>query len=571
MSRTGERLIVAGCACLAALVVWLAFRESPAPMRTVEHPVAPEPEAERVAPEPDPPPEPEPEPVIRPEPLGAARILVVDASELALPGVRVGLARCGPTGLEERVGGSTDAEGYVEWRDLVPGKYQLSVVAGSIRKYLYPELAADRTEWIKVVLPREGSLLKGVVRHAEKGPLAGSTVTLRFERLHLSGKSDEEGNYRIDNIPPGAYWITLDGRVVPGELLVGRDEILRRDLEVGVVSVEGVVRDAISRAPVPGVMVRAQKPASREYYTDSQGRYRLCDLPAGRRKLVLAREGYEFLFVEFDDGTESYDVLLHPSAVLHLTVTDEAGFPVVGRMRLEMATRESTVTTGVKTDPEGRGIYRKVRPGRFRLSVRMGEARSPAQEYEVGAGENHVHFRLPIAEATGPESLGGTVTDMLTRQPIAGAQIHVKTRPRRFVFTDRTGRYALKGLPAGTYKVWVSRDGYGPRYFPEVRVRDGSERRLDVALPRAATLRLTLIDSRGERYRGRVLLSFRDPDTRKATGSFVDPDVAGELVYRQILPGSYELSVDAQQHGTAKVPVVIRTGENEIEVRLKAD
>ena len=165
-------------------------------------------------------------------------------------------------------------------------------------------------------------------------------------------------------------------------------------------------------------------------------------------------------------------------------------------------------------------------------------------------------------------------TGFSTVSYLANRQQERPIRDRAVCYPDREVSFrqvVFQDLPAGTYTVFVWRDGYGPRVLPDVKVVEGRERVLDVALPRAATLRLRLIDSQGERVRGRVHLSFRDPVTRKATGGFVDPDAAGELIYRQVVPGTYEARVDAQQHGTATKQVVIRAGENEVELTLEAD
>jgi len=68
-------------------------------------------------------------------------------------------------------------------------------------------------------------------------------------------------------------------------------------------------------------------------------------------------------------------------------------------------------------------------------------------------------------------SIGGTVRDADTRQPLAGATVtHLGTR--RFTTTDSAGHYLLDGLPAGTSDVIVRRLGYAPGRFQAILALD---------------------------------------------------------------------------------------------------
>ncbi len=63
--------------------------------------------------------------------------------------------------------------------------------------------------------------------------------------------------------------------------------------------------------------------------------------------------------------------------------------------------------------------------------------------------------------AQGTATIAGTVTDSSTQQPVPGVQVTV-AGTQRGTLTDDGGRYALRGLPAGTVTVRVQRIGYAP-------------------------------------------------------------------------------------------------------------
>lgn len=63
--------------------------------------------------------------------------------------------------------------------------------------------------------------------------------------------------------------------------------------------------------------------------------------------------------------------------------------------------------------------------------------------------------------AQGEATIAGTVTDSSTRTPVPGVQITIAGTARG-TLTDDGGRYALRGVPAGTVSLRVQRLGYAP-------------------------------------------------------------------------------------------------------------
>src|SRR3990172_6386244 len=86
------------------------------------------------------------------------------------------------------------------------------------------------------------------------------------------------------------------------------------------------------------------------------------------------------------------------------------------------------------------------------------------------------------SQATG--TIEGRVTAEVTAQPIMGARIYLVENPRVQTNTGQDGRYALRGVPAGTQVVRVSMLGFS-RVEASVAVGPGQVAALNVTLRRA--------------------------------------------------------------------------------------
>jgi TonB-linked SusC/RagA family outer membrane protein len=79
----------------------------------------------------------------------------------------------------------------------------------------------------------------------------------------------------------------------------------------------------------------------------------------------------------------------------------------------------------------------------------------------------------------------GTVSDSATGQPVAEALVTV-VGTRFGARTDNVGRYAITGVPAGTYRIEARRLGYRPATVPDVAVPDGGTATVDMRLGASA-------------------------------------------------------------------------------------
>lgn len=578
------------------LLVWhpLREREAPAerapPVRTAAHPPAAgkAPRSAPAAPAPRDTARPrapdQPEEAAGDPSLATLRVLVVVGKDVPCAGAAFGLTDYARG--KHRIQRRTGPDGRVEIRDLVPGRPQLSVLVGGLRRITTVVLTAGRVTETTVAIPRGSGVVEGIVRHRGAGPLSDAAISLIARNddgsSYLHGESRAGGCYRIEAVPPATYAVEVSsptaggGARRGGEVVVTGGETVRCDIEIGSLGLHGVVRDAVTRRPLAGVLVRMQKPVSREYTTGEDGTYRLYDIRAGAGKLVLVKEGYELLFVELDpfDGGEprARDILLHRAAVLDLHVTDEEGRPVRGALRLHLIDLDDpaapSVSTGVVADAAGRAVYRKVRPGRYELSLRQGDARSRAQEFEVRAGTSTLHFRLSAQ----PEipMLVGTVRDAATRKPVPGVKIHAMSL-QKGATTDERGEFRYLRLTTEEQILHVSKDGYGAKVVRTQKLEKGRTRNIAIELGPGATLELTVRNPQGGPPTDRriaLLLGLPGAKWTMKLSAHLELDENGYVAYRCVPPGKYRLIV-ASREGSAKLDVDVPASGASVDVRLQ--
>jgi hypothetical protein len=525
----------------------------------------------------------------------AVRVLVVDDRDVPRAGAAVCLTDYRRN--RNRVRRRTGADGQVEIRDLAPGMPQVSVVLGGVHRITRVELVAGRVTEVTVAIPRTGAVVEGVVLHREKGPLVDASVTMHARAGsfsdYLHAKTTTGGHYRIDAVPPGIYRVDVQApslEVQPryaGDLRVTTAEPVRCDLEVGILSLRAAVRNATTGLPIGGATVQLRRPARRECVTDDEGVGRFYDLPPGDVQLVLDHRGYgvRSLFPGEITASETLrvEIALEPSALLHLYVTDEDGQPVVGRVSIAVLKpkRSSTVGTVVNTDKDGHAVYRKIAPGPCRISLKSEGFGWNHRHVELRPGENTLHMALPrMPKATeqeeeqrGDPALSGRVLDAVTRRPVRDVRIRVGSIRGSEARTDAEGRYVLRDLPKGKYRLRLSCDGYGFKVMPNVEIYGDRVRTLDFELDPASTVRLRLTDSEGQPVTGRVFMSVRPLEKGRGThvGTSITADGVGAASYRQIVPGRYTLHLKAHRRGEASVEVEIHPGENAFDITLKAE
>jgi hypothetical protein len=117
-------------------------------------------------------------------------------------------------------------------------------------------------------------------------------------------------------------------------------------------------------------------------------------------------------------------------------------------------------------------------------------------------------------------SIRGTVTTASTGAPVRGAIVHLMAdgSGNRLATTDSEGHYELTNLPAGTYRLTVSRAGFSSLQFgqrrpfetpSQIELSEGERVTANLALPRAGVIYGRVLDRFGEPVAGTRVQALR--------------------------------------------------------------
>ncbi|HEX5138374.1 MAG TPA: carboxypeptidase regulatory-like domain-containing protein [Planctomycetota bacterium] len=152
----------------------------------------------------------------------------------------------------------------------------------------------------------------------------------------------------------------------------------------------------------------------------------------------------------------------------------------------------------------------------------------------------------------GAVSLFGSVRDASTGRPIPDVSVSAQSPMYSNTKTDERGQWQFLDLMPGDYTIVVSKDGYGIVFLSKIEV-GGAGRELDLDLLPAVELALTVTGPDGCPYEGRLFMSFKPVVEGEGTrvGTSTTTDAKGQAVYRQALPGDYDLVFRADGVGAA--------------------
>ncbi len=446
----------------------------------------------------------------------------------------------------------SDEEGAWRFDDLEPGRWRVRVIPSPLDNYqeqwvggglqvcegtlFDPEIDGAP---VRVTVP-EGASLEGTLTGPDGQPITGAQVSARpvaaptaflragmtneagrFSVRGLAPRPDEgDAVYRLEVTRPGWPTQSLPGTytaseataytIVPGDV----QEVGTHALLTGV-SVGGFVTGP--DGPIESGSVRAYSGSQVTEAPIVGGAWAVIGLPPGEVLAWARADGHATTWWPDEDRPGArVPVLGEGSEVDDLDIDMPAesllrgrviGGGIVEGMNVLAYNDDRTVATGAVTDADGRFTIGRLHGGVFTLYAYGG--RNGFVEGWVG-GATPATYLVPAEGAT-PElqfelavgaALTGVARDAATGDPVYGATIHVvsqDTGEARAVNSGRDGAYALRGLPAGTWKVWIEYQhfcgadpGWAPQYYPDqvnpalvglIRLRSGDVTTWDPALP----------------------------------------------------------------------------------------
>jgi len=349
----------------------------------------------------------------------------------------------------------------------------------------------------------EGGVLTGRVLDPAGQPVPDAALTampaeaglLDWER---SGWTESDGRFRITGVPSLAAGVRLffDHGDHPQRYLGGYDKVdadplvLRNGEELDLgdlafgegVSVSGVVLDEWGD-PLVDIPVRAQVgKVTAKVSSGPDGEFHVDGLRAGRVQVWVAEDGWgvhywpdsdrpaEEILLEEDGGSADVVLTLVPEATLTGQVVGVDAD--VDSVSLRAVNDDGSVSIGVEVASDGTFTAHRLAPGTWSLLV-QGGAVDAVEDY-VRDAEGEVISTLVVAGQSVevgevvlvPEAvIEGRVVDS-DGLPLGGVELTLMPGdaglPELLAETDDHGRYELRGVVAGSYRLRAAKAGLCP-------------------------------------------------------------------------------------------------------------
>lgn len=520
---------------------------------------------------------------------------------------------------------STD-KGIFVFHGLGFGRFLLRADAGEKVSRTVTVVIDESTGWlppVKLALA-PGSMVAGVVLDDLGKPLVGADVELTLvpgDESSETAKADRDGRFSIGPLPPGRYdaWARFPGHAMaaPVDVTVRAEAPTKVELRLSrAAHLTGLAVDEAGR-PLAGAHVTvasesagiqdlsvlagrlplaadvanlppealAAKGQARSADSDTNGRFKISDLPPGRFRLSAsadARLGVERALIRLDAGkNEDVGTLTLPAGIaVRGRLLDENGIALPGaRVDLrQMDVAPGGEYTSVAGDDGQFLVY--LPRGHFNL-VAVAPRRAPMQRAGVVVDSNQVptdlEFRLERADAV----VDGVVRDPMGRPasrarvlayplrtgvPDAGAggatgPTGTEIPPLASSSADKTGRFRLTGVPRQPFLVEVRHNQWPTRL---VVATPGQS--LFVELPRPGGIEGEVRDRSSGIFVSRYRLEALGPDGRPA----VDVRTQGAgFELRGLLPGAWRLRFSADGFISAERLVEVPPGGSRNEISLR--
>jgi protocatechuate 3,4-dioxygenase beta subunit len=412
----------------------------------------------------------------------------------------------------ESGGAMTDLDGTFTIEGLDAGSRNLSAEhADYATAEIRVEIPADGEPAEAVLRLLRGGTLTGVVRDAQKQPIAGTSIVLGGRMFGMDTKAVEtgpDGRYTFERLAPGDY-----NAMRPPD---GSGRLVLRMGAKNVTIAEGQTTtldfDEAPKISLSGRVLRGQQ-------------------PVGGAMLIFLGEG--------------------GGAGLQTTQSDESGAYQVG---LDHAGKYNVM---VQSGAGGGGMRFASGGG---VAITVPDQAEAKVDVVLSAGG--IQGRISDAD-------GNALTDAVVSARRDGAEAGPASMPSMGQ-SDAGGAYSLDGLGPGTYRLSASANGYQTaESYPVVLTDASPAATVDLRLEKGTSLRGKVVDTQGRGIAGAMV--FAAAAGTAGTGARpATTDVNGDFVATAPSSGAMDVTAVAPGWAPARAAGIVATGGDEPAVVLQA-
>jgi hypothetical protein len=318
--------------------------------------------------------------------------------------------------------------------------------------------------------PESGASLRGTLLDDKGRPLPGWSVGVAaIDRWVLT---DAKGRYAM-NLPLGPYELAVmdpQGKTQltkPIRLVTAQGMELPLVVAIPVGEIKGMVVDKQTKLGVGDATVQLFR-AGETYNLSSRGNgaFYMGDLPAGQYRVVVTRSRYQ----PFEGAVT---VVPKQEASMVVSLAPKPGSlagkvtNLKGQGQPGVAVAIPSLKLSVATDRLGAYTFNDLPPGQHEVIFTQGDRRVATTLVRVRSDETtteNVTVTAQVVAADKGGSIGGQITDAVSKRPVGGVKIVVESGDLTVLtITASDGRFTVTDLPPGNYRVSASKTGYKTR------------------------------------------------------------------------------------------------------------
>lgn len=456
----------------------------------------------------------------------------------------------------------TNVVGFYTVPDLASGSYIVNASAtGFQTQSKGAEILPNVIRLVDFELPANpGSISGNISDSLTTNPIEGALVNV-FDSDILVGftKTDVNGNYSIPSLTPAFYTVVASAdnfqtQAVGATVLSNVTTTVSLALDPLGGTIAGVVTDSSTGNPIPGASIQVFKDLTVivSVLTDPNGTYSVTDISPGNYSVVANATNHQTKAlgaIVLSNATTTVNFPLDPSpGTIVGNVTDAITTNPIAGASIQIFDGQTLIANSL-TDPNGNYQVHNIAPGSYTVNAtKVGYQTQSVGAIVASSATTTVNFALEI----NPGAIAGTVIDVLTTNPIAGATILV-FRGRTFVasvLTDTNGNYTISNLTPGQYFVNASATNYQSAVQGATVVSNITTTANFALELNPGTISGTVTNAaNGSAIPGASVRLFREQTLIKST--LTDP--SGNYSLPGIAPGSYVVVVSASDFRASAV------------------